>query len=144
MDANGANEKRLTHHRLMDIYPAWSPDGERIVYASMNDADSNANSDLELHVMNPDGANKTRLTDNELDEAVPAWSPDGSQIAFQFEQNGRWTIYLMNADGSNRRELINNAGWAAQPKWTPLAKSSNVSVKPLRRKVHLWGQIKQQ
>ena len=34
MDADGSNVKRITEHPERDDYPAWHPDGKRIVYVS--------------------------------------------------------------------------------------------------------------
>jgi len=37
MNADGSNQLRLTDHPGDDMYPSWSPDGTRIVYASGNE-----------------------------------------------------------------------------------------------------------
>jgi TolB protein len=70
MDANGANQTRLTRHIAWDESPAWSPDGEHIVFITSIDA-----AGWEVYRMKADGANLTNLTINPADDIAPAWSP---------------------------------------------------------------------
>ena len=51
-----ANPRRLTINRRSDWHPSWSPDGERIAFAS--DREGN----FEIYVINADGKNLQRLT----------------------------------------------------------------------------------
>src|SRR5918994_7202728 len=76
MNADGTNQTRLTFNAFDDGDPAWSPDGQKIAFAS--DRDGN----LEIYVMNKNGSNQTRLTNNSAADFSPAWSPDGTKIVF--------------------------------------------------------------
>jgi Tol biopolymer transport system component len=111
INVDGSGENRLTDSPRLDAFPAWSPDGERIVFASERDGN------WELYVMGADGAAQRRLTNTpEEDESSPAWSPDGEKIAYVtavFE--GNETIRVMNADGSSRKRLA-EGNW---PSWSP-------------------------
>ncbi len=52
-----------------DYDPAWSPDGQRIIFASTRNGIEN------IYVMNADGTNQTRLTHSQGNDTSPAWSP---------------------------------------------------------------------
>ena len=61
---------------------AWSPDGERIVFASerMGFKDEATYTDApqpygELFVMRYDGTGLEQLTDNQWEDGTPAWQP---------------------------------------------------------------------
>ena len=111
MNANGAQQTRLTNVPQPDQFPAWSPDGTKILFRSNRDGNPN------LYTMDPTGANQRRLTDHPEEESGPAWSPDGSQIAFHTDRdeipprpglNRNLEIYRMDADGSNLTRLTFN------------------------------------
>jgi Tol biopolymer transport system component len=72
--AGGGRPTRLTHDDAGSIEPAWSPDGNLIVYRSAPPDD--------LIVMRADGSDSHRVTPDRMNPWAPAWSPDGSRIAF--------------------------------------------------------------
>ena len=110
INVDGSGEKRLTDSPGLDAFPACSPDGERIVFASERDGN------WELYVMDADGAEQRRLTNTPEDESSPAWSPDGEKIAYVTGViDGNETIHVMNAEGSSRRRLA-EGNW---PSWSP-------------------------
>jgi uncharacterized repeat protein (TIGR01451 family) len=97
------------------VDPTWSPNGNKIAYASIDDP---LNSDI--YVMNADGSNPVRLTQN-LKSSAPAWSPDGTKIAFTNYQSGNPEIYTMNPDGSNQQRVTTSTGfyYMGSPTWSP-------------------------
>ena len=77
MEADGRNVRNLTNHHSWDAWPTWSPDGQRIVFASKRNGIL-----ADLYVMDADGKNTRQLTNFPGDVGEPAWSPDGQKIAF--------------------------------------------------------------
>ena len=57
MNADGTGRLNLTHHPGTDAFARWSPDGQRIAFASRRDGGQ-----FEVFVMDADGANVKRLT----------------------------------------------------------------------------------
>jgi TolB protein len=96
--------------------PDWSPDGRRIVFASV----AGPGIDFEIWVMNASGKQWMQLTKNRVHDSSPVWSPDGRRIAFVRgdPDPDSWAIYVMNADGSGARKLTKGAS----PAWQPLAR----------------------
>ncbi|MDN5201675.1 DPP IV N-terminal domain-containing protein [Fulvivirgaceae bacterium BMA10] len=84
---------RLTNWPKHNFCPAWSPDGEKIVYAT-----SMENSRPELYIMSKKGRDQTRITFNEDGDTEPSWSPDGNQIAFTGFRNGSYEICILDLE----------------------------------------------
>ena len=136
MDADGQNQQRLTENRKIDWHPVWSPDGQRIAFASDRKGDLQ---NFEIYVMDADGQNQQRLTENREYDNSPSWSPDGQRIAFMSRRDGNAEIYVMDADGGNKLNLTNNPHSDANPAWL----NSPFSVSPAGKKFTMWGWLKQ-
>jgi len=82
MNRDGSSPSNLTNNPAFDGYPAWSPDGSKIVFASNRAGQTAGN--FHIYIMNPDGSDVTKLLENdpEVEDARPQWSPDGSRIVF--------------------------------------------------------------
>jgi Tol biopolymer transport system component len=79
---DGTGERKVASGRGTDAHQGWSPDGERIVFASsrMGFKDEAIYTDApqpygEIFVMRYDGKNVEQLTDNQWEEGTPAWRP---------------------------------------------------------------------
>jgi TolB protein len=79
---DGTGVRRLTSSPGNDAHQGWSPDGERIVFASsrMGFKDEVIYTDApqpygELFVMRSDGTGVEQLTDNQWEDGTPAWQP---------------------------------------------------------------------
>jgi Tol biopolymer transport system component len=95
---------------------AWSPDGQRIVYADGND----------LFLAKSDGSEPHKLVSAPDRAYYPAWSPDGTVIRFNVGAVGALTptgrLYQISVDGTNLHPLVPD--WHTPPEeccgqWTP-------------------------
>jgi Tol biopolymer transport system component len=100
VNADGSGLRMLSRNATYGA-PAWSPDGQKLAFASVRDGNQ------EIYVMNADGSAQRRLTRNTAGDYFPAWSPDGQRIAFVSQRDGNVNheIYIMTADGSAQRNL---------------------------------------
>ena len=91
------------------VSSAWSPGGERIVYASTNG---------DIFVMRRDGSQVHRIASVDGYIRSMAWSPDGDAISFS--KDG--LLWETSPDGSNLRQMF--PGWSKSPtqvngEWMP-------------------------
>jgi Tol biopolymer transport system component len=110
MNPDGTIEQNLTNHPANDVFPAWSPDGTQITFAS----DRHETNNLDVYVMNADGTGVTQLTNSPGEDRGTSWTSDGETIVFHTARNRLATghsfdLYTMNADGTNEQLLFPNA-----------------------------------
>jgi TolB protein len=116
-DYDGANPRRITVNRSLNINPVWSNDGRAIAYTSYRRANFPDIYIQRIYEGTPpqSPANGTDRIHNFL----PAWSPDGTKIAFMTNRDGNQEIYVMDAGGGNLRRITRHPGIDATPTWSP-------------------------
>ena len=112
MNPDGSIPVNLTLDPANDVFPAWSPDGTRITFAS----DRHERGNLDVYVMNADGSGVTQLTDSPGEDRGTSWTSDGELIVFHSSRNRDAThtfdVFTMNADGSNETMIFENGSAA--------------------------------
>ena len=110
--ASGTNgPRRLT--KIINSYPAPSPDGSRVVFQS------NRTGLFQIYSMRADGSDVRQLTDLQGDSYGPSYSPDGKLVAFAHGSGGKSDIYLMSTDESGARPLTTDGLDNSHPHWSP-------------------------
>lgn len=89
MNADGTGERNLTNAPGFDGWPAWSPDGRRITFAS------NRSDTFQVYVMNADGTGVERAVESAVTDVRPQFLPDGSGIVFNREHDGRIELWMV-------------------------------------------------
>lgn len=112
LDLASGQTRQLTQGRG-NGEPAWSPSGDRIVYAS----DPDGNDDI--WIMNSDGTGPVQVTSDPAPEYAPEWSPDGSQIVFMSEADVLPSVWVISVDGTSAQRLTWNDFYDGYPKWSP-------------------------
>jgi Tol biopolymer transport system component len=123
-DSDGSNVTNLTNSPSVEENdPAWSPDGQRIVFTAF----ASSSSSEQLYVTGADGSNTFQITffpGNFPCVDDPAWSPATQQkIAFTNRcatVDGHSEISVINADGSGMTNVSNTPGVSdGHPAWSP-------------------------
>ena len=112
-DYDGANQRRVTVNRQLNVFPSWSPDGRAIAYTSYR----RGYPDIFISLIYQ-GTMETP-TNGVGQNWLPAFSPDGTRIAFTSNRDGNSEIYVMNRDGSGLRRLTNHPSIDSTPTWAP-------------------------
>lgn len=104
----------------VDFFPSWSPDGERLVYASgprlpmkwgMGDERERTLGQRRIWTMRPDGSDKRQLTaDDRFRDERPLWLGEGAHILFARLAGEQAQLWLMRADGTEQQLLVNDLG----------------------------------
>jgi TolB protein len=113
VDADGANLRRLTNHKSIDVSPAWSPDGKQIAFVS------DRTGAPQVYLMNADGTGQRRLTFQGSYNTAPAWSPDGRWIAYETRAGGQFDIWLIDPEGRTNAPLVTHPRSDQAPSWAP-------------------------
>jgi Tol biopolymer transport system component len=100
---------RLTSAPHLEIFPGFSPDGNRLAFSS------DRSGSLEIHVRQFGGRGAERkLTSDGMQNLQPAWSPDGKLIAYHPRR--RDGIWIVPAQGGRPRRLTR---FGSNPAWSP-------------------------
>jgi hypothetical protein len=120
-NVDGSGTFRLTSNPVTwEQRPAWSPDGNALVYQVYDPTVVGPNWDL--YTMQKDGTGQTALSSNDAaaDDMDPSFAPDGGSIVYTSSRSGGFTqIWTAGADGSNAYQLIFSGENDCQPTFSP-------------------------
>jgi dipeptidyl aminopeptidase/acylaminoacyl peptidase len=83
IDVATRHERILTQNRTVVASPAWSPNGDRLAFVSLDPAKKKP----EVFVLPMNGGEAREATDASNGVSLYAWSPDGSHIAYVTEDD---------------------------------------------------------
>ena len=121
-DYDGANPRRVTVSRTLNVAPSWSPDGQAIAYTSWRTSGPGGFGTFQDIIVSyiHTGVRATPGNGNpERQNYLSAWSPDGSKLAYTLSTGGNQEIYVMNKDGSGARRLTTHPEIDTSPTWSP-------------------------
>jgi Tol biopolymer transport system component len=111
-----SNPKRIVASTRQDGDPQFSPDGQRLAFAS------DRSGSRQIWVSASDGSNPLQLTSftslNPGFTNAPRWSPDGRQIAFMAMIDNYRDIYTVPAEGGPPRRLTTEPSPEGRPSWS--------------------------
>jgi Tol biopolymer transport system component len=112
----GEKPVNITNDRFLDTDPAWSPDGNRIVYSSDKGGDH-----LQLWIHDLSTGKDRELTHLASQPQGATWSPDGKRIAF-FDVDGVWRaaqVSVVDVDTGKVTVLHDTLNAPGMPTWSP-------------------------
>ena len=111
MDLNFSTFTNLLDEPMDSRWPSWSPDGEKIVFASRRTEGLSHN----IWIMDKDGQNPYKVYDCPDECSEPSFSPDGRKIVFHIAGG---SLYTINVDGTEFAAL-GTTGCDGTPQWSP-------------------------
>lgn len=133
LPVEGGKAKPITD-ALGDFHePAWSPDGDKIVFQGYRD------NNYHIYSINKDGSNLQQLTSGDYDDREPMWSPDGKNIVFSSDRNGNYDLWQLDLESKALTSLTSDPANEYYPAYSPSGKQiAFVSEKEGERGIHLW------
>ncbi len=105
MNSNGSGFRQLTHNKVTESAPAWSPDHRWIAYVRGGSP--------RVWVMDANGRHQRRLTRLPQTQGSPAWSPDGRKVVFTTSD-----LYIVDVR-TGRPTRLTAGQEAGSPAWSP-------------------------
>jgi Tol biopolymer transport system component len=108
VNRDGSGLLRLTDDFANDYYPAFSPQGGAIAFASNRSLGT-----FDLYFMVLSTSSLIQLTDEIGNAFSPDFSPDGERVVFaNQDESGRTSLYIVNRTGENLRLLFEGPNFA--------------------------------
>jgi Tol biopolymer transport system component len=112
--AGGAPAGRwLTRGNSNDRQPAYSPDGEWVIFSS------NRSGNLDLWEVSVSTGAVRRVTEDAAEDWDPGFAFGGKKILWSSNRSKHFEIWLANADGSGARQVTRDGVDAENPSATP-------------------------
>jgi Tol biopolymer transport system component len=80
MNADGTNQRQLTHNGAANFCPYFTPDGKKIIYSS--NAGDPKGREFDLYLISKNGGEPERITTAPGFDGFPMFSPDGQYIVW--------------------------------------------------------------
>ena len=128
--ADGASVIQLTSDAAEDVHPAFSPDGQRLAFASTRAGN------WDLYVMDIDGRNVEQITTGPAQEMHPSFSPDGTRLVYSAlsPRSDQWELWVIDLPTGAKRLI----GQGLFPTWSPRRDVSRIAFQRARQRGSRW------
>jgi len=109
----GGKPRRLTDDAVVEMDPAWSPDGVQLSYSS-----DRAGS-MDVYVRDLKTGKDRQLTESPGVEKHGAWSPNGKYIAFIKEMGSTEDVFVVDTQTGVSKKVHDGGYVPGYPTWSP-------------------------
>ncbi len=107
-------QTRVSARQGVNSAPAWSPDGNKLALAL-----SDANGDLDIHVLNVGTQELQQVTRSRGIDTEPVWSRDGRTLYFTSDRAGGPQIYRADVYSGKTERVTFEGAYNARPRLSP-------------------------
>ncbi len=93
MNADGTNQRQITHNGAANFCPYFAPDGKRIIFTSNL---ASKGFDFDLFQINKDGTGLERVTTADGFDGFPVFSPDGAFLVWSSARSSKPGTHAMD------------------------------------------------
>jgi TolB protein len=111
--------RKVLDQKGIQMWPTWSPDGRRLVYANSHCGMDCGRFIQELWVADPNGGWARQLLMTNSFCQQPAWAPNGMKIAFSSDKGGNFDIWVISLDDWKLEQITNDESLDKYPAWSP-------------------------
>ncbi len=116
-DFDGFNAKIITQGDEPILSPAWSPDGRRLAYVSLE------NKRMAIYVHDIYSNLRDQVSAHSGLNSSPAWSPDGTKLAMTLSKDGNAEVYVLDLTTKSLQRLTTDPAIDTEPAWSPDGKT---------------------
>ncbi|HTM47807.1 MAG TPA: hypothetical protein VL285_03960 [Bryobacteraceae bacterium] len=114
MEADGSNQKQITHYNSVTITPGVSPDGTKLAFTTF------AKGNPAIVVFSLETGRQLLFYNQKASlNATPNFTPDGKNILYASSASGYTNIYMADLDGSHFRPVSQTRKVEVEPKVNP-------------------------
>lgn len=112
-DSDGHNPRTVVRSVEPLLSPAWSPDGKRLAYVSLEDKRP------KIYIQNLADGGRQPVAQFKGINGAPAWAPGGKRLALVLSRDGDPEIYALELASGKLRRLTRDPAIDTEPAWSP-------------------------
>lgn len=112
-DADGFNEQVILDSKQPLMSPAWSPDGQKLVYVSFESGRP------EIFIQEVFSGQRQSITKYPGLNNAPVWSPDGRYLAMTLSKTGNPEVYIYSLQTGKLTQITQHPAIDTEPAWSP-------------------------
>lgn len=118
-DFNTSEETVILDQQSIQMWPSYSPNGNKLVYTSLHCNESCGRFIQELWILSTITQQSQQLLLTNSFCKQPVYSPDGNSIAFASDMSGNFDIWLISLKNWSLSQITHDLAMDESPTWSP-------------------------